>query len=358
LFEKAGYTGGRFEHAVKALSPNIHSEFLSLVDELNLSDSLTSLDNMGVLTEKGIKNFKGFSSLVDNLPEVDQNMYEEMEREVKENNFDIFNPSDHLLNLRDMRFSTYLGEKSDLFMRMIVGPLLDLTFMNPVDASRVSAEYGLFKLKFLLEITSEDALTFGKDEGIKVVTNVLERKARDLGVNFKLSTEVKRVEFDNENVVTYQKIGKEKQKSFDQIVFAMPLSQVNKISPLSVGQGLFYEPSKYYSLEGDLKSDKDIIFSKDKSANARLFFNVYHKEQQVFPINKEEKVDFDRFYDDYMLLEQTEEANPFPSISSGAEVPDLKQREGIYLCGDFYYYPCIETAVKTAQEVTKMITSS
>ena len=352
LFEKRGYSGGRFEHAVKGMTEDLHPEFLSLIRELRIEDSLIPMGDIGLLTEDGVINR---SVNPEKLTQKDREKYAEMKEFAFSFDFDPFNSDDDVSNLRNISFADYLGDVSDYFIKEIIDPLLDFTFMNPIDTTKVSAEYGLFKLRLVAEFGKDGSLTFSKDEGIKVVTNVLESKARREGVEFHFSTEVTNVENKS---VTYEKVGDENAEDFDVVIFAIPLSEVTKISSLEVDKGIFYESTKYYSLRGDKKTNKEIVVSRDKTANSRIYFDVYHNEQQVFPVDPSKEVDFNRFYYDYELLEETNEKNPFPVLKPGAEAPDLKQSEGIYLCGDFYYYPYIETAVRTAKKVVDMISSS
>ena len=352
LFEKHGYSGGRFEHAVKGMTEDLHPEFLSLIKELRIEDSLIPMGDIGLLTKDGIVDR---SINLEKFTKKDKEKYAEMKELAFSFDFDPFNPSKEILKLRNTSFADYLGDVSDYFIKEIIDPLLDFTFMNPIDLAKVSAEYGLFKFRLVTEFGKDESLTFSKDEGIKVVTNVLESKARSKGVEFHFSTEVTNVENKS---VTYKKIDNENTEDFDVVIFAIPLSEVAEISGLNVNEGIFYEPTKYYSLRGDKKTDKEIVVSRDKSANSRIYFDVYHNEQQIFPINPNRPIDFDRFYNNYELLEETDEKNPFPVLKPRAEVPDLKQDEGVYLCGDFYYYPYIETAVRTTKKVVNMISDS
>lgn len=86
-----------------------------------------------------------------------------------------------------------------------------------------------------------------------------------------------------------------------------------------------------------------------------MYFDVYHKEQQIFPFKLTEGINFNRFYNDYTILEETEEKTPFPVLEPKAEIPELKQTKGVYYCGDYYFYPHIETAIVTVKHILSEI---
>lgn len=202
---------------------------------------MSSLDNIGVLTKNGIIDFKGFDEIVKHLPEKDQEIYKKMKKEALQEDFNLFNPSERLVELRKVSIRDYVGNCSKKFLEKVINPLLSLTFMEPVDLKKISAEYGLFKLRLLYEFGKSNSQKFTKDEGIKVVTNVLERKAREKGVEFNLSSEVIGLSFSEENkLLTYRRAGKEREESFDKVIFAIPLKRIEQInSDLNTGRGVF-----------------------------------------------------------------------------------------------------------------------
>ncbi len=355
LLEESGYTGGRFEHAVKGMHADFHPEFYNIIDELGLSSSLVNLKKIGFLTDEGVQEFPGFSKLIENLSAKDKETYRKLKKDASDNYFHPFNPSEDLLKFRKISSEEYLENPSDEFLKSVIYPILSFTFMNPIDLSRISAEYLLFKTRLFSELSRENSQTFSKDEGIKVVTNVLERKIRKAGVNINLSTRVTGLDSKKRKTLHYESAGKKDSENFDVVVFATPLPIVEKMLSKKIGEAVSYEKTEYFSLDGDFKSDKDIILSDDKDSNIKVFFSVYHKEQQIFPERIGEEINFDLIYKDYTLFEKTEEKYPFPIIDKNAIIPNQKIEEGIYLCGDYYHYPYIETAVVTAKRVSDTI---
>ncbi len=353
LFEESGYTGGRFEHAVKVIHPEFHESFFELIEDLDLEDALVDFRGMEMLAEGNIVPFNGFTDCLSYFSDFDRSKYSKMEEEALKSHFDPFSPSGKLLALREISLADYLDGCSEEFINQVIHPLVSLTFMDPIDISKISAEYGLFKFRLISEFSRPNAKVFAKDEGIKVVTNVLERKARQKGVEFNLSSKVVTVE---DGVISYERAGKSGKKEVDLVVLAIPTGAIEKIIPHFSCNEVFYESTKYYSLDGEYKPERDILFSRADEKNMKVSFDVYHKEQQVFPNDMNKEVDFSALYKgEPMLLEETVEENPFPVIKPKANLPETMIGDGIYICGDYFYYPYIETAIATTERVVNEI---
>ncbi len=200
------------------------------------------------------------------------------------------------------------------------------------------------------------ACTF--EENVKTITSVLEKKAGDLGSEIHLSSKVVKIERINGGFrIQFEKGGEIGVEEAEKVVLAVPLLSVKKIFPqIDVGKRVFYENTRCFLVRGKLKTTKQVIMGMPHNeANVRFLFVAYPGEHQVYPMVKEEPVNFGVLYDDYEILGQREIESPFPIIAPDGKIPDMQSEEGVYLCGDFYYYPTINSAVVTAEKVAQLI---
>ncbi len=360
LFEKQAYTGGRVDHCVSVTTENFQPRLYKLLNELGLEEMKIPLlpTALAMLMGTEFLKYEDFPKMVASLPIADQEYFQKIMGEVMANSFDIENPSPRLLELRKISFAEYLKDASGQFKGMIIDPMMDFMFMKDLDLSKISADYGLFHIRFGMEMGSDQAYTF--EENVKIVTNVLEKKIMDAGSQVYLSSPVQQVHpLDNGFEITFDQDGSLQVVQVDKVILSAPLPVIARIFPaLNLSKDIFYEKTKCIFVDGKLKSERGIIMGvpANNIANLRFLFVAFPHEHQLYPMDIKKPINFDVLYDDYEILSEREIEAAYPLLAPGGKAPELATNiEGAFLCGDFYYYPTLDTSVRTAEKVAEMI---
>ena len=302
LFEKQSFTGGRIDYCVSITTPDFQPRLYALERELGLEEAEIPFlpSSIAMLAEKNFMGFEDFPKMVESLTPEEKNYYQKIMQDAMANSFDIDQPSERLLELRQISFAAYLKDCPPQLMGMVIEPMMGFTFMFPLDLSKFSADYGLFQIRFGAEMGGGRANTF--DENVKMLTNILEYKILDAGSKVCLSAEVKRVQKQGNGFEVYfEENGQDKTEHVDKVIFATPLSITKTIMPeLDLGDGIFYEKSKCIFVQGKLKTDRTVIMGVPfrNIANVRCLFVAYPNEHQVYPMDISRPVDFSVVYDD------------------------------------------------------------
>lgn len=361
VIEKDALIGGRINYAAAIASESFQTNIISLIKELGLdavkiplkkketgfvlkdivgSESLPlfTLKSSGV---RGTFSFLTFSQFVGSL------------------NFNAFSPDERLLKLRKISFGEFIKDHPKELKDFLIAMLRALSTVD--DMEEISADYGLNLIRMGLEIISGKGIGF-EDLNLTTICNVLIRKIEERGGRILTSSEVKRIIKNGNNgfVVDYRKINKEYRETFDQIVITTPLYTISEIFPeLNPKTNIRYSKMKVLIIKGKLKGEKKALFGfPENPHNIRLFLALNSAEHYLFPWSEKEEVNFDLFYENWMIISEKNLSPVMPIIPPNPVIPELKTEiEGAYICGDFYYYP-FDTPVQTAKQVAKMIIES
>ncbi len=356
IFEESAFGGGRFDHAIKILNKEFYPRFYDLIEKLNLEESLVPFGGIGVLTPEGVVDFPGFKASYDKFSPEDKKIYDEMEKEALAGGFDPFHPEERMLQLRNVSVEDHIKDCSEHFKESVIFPLISLTFMSPLDPSRISAEYLFFKFRLVSEFLKPEVEMFSKDEGLKVVTSVLERRLMEKGGEVSLFSTVKGVkEEEGKKVISFWKAGSEKKEEVDAVIFTTPLNRLREMDvDIDTGEGINYYETKYYSVKGEPITEKSTVLSE--TGNIKVFYDVYEEEQQIFPHDPEKETDFSLLYkENPVVIDETRVKSPFTVMAPGTRAPNIRQRKGVYICGDFYYYPYIENSLLTTEKAIEFL---
>lgn len=333
---------------------------------MGVEASLTPLGgkNIGIMNSEDIMAIteENLKKMVASFSKRDQEIFRKMKKDamkIKINPFEI----SEVKECRDMTMENYLQDASEAFIKEVVHVLLNFTFMHPIDLSRISALDGLFHLRIAMEYARPESKTFGKDEGIEIITSILEKKLRDEKVELNTSSQVKKIEDeDGKKLIHFEKNEKDFSEKVDKVLITVPATKVNEIDPeLDAGVGIFYEKTEYFFVEGEKRTDKRIILGSpnDNPSNIRFFFDTYNEGQQIFPMNKEKDIDFSRLYESYEIISKSEKSHIFPTFAGGVRAPEIRtNKKNIYLAGDYFYFPIIETALRTTEKAVKVMTQN
>jgi len=228
------------------------------------------------------------------------------------------------------------------------------------DLSKIGADYGLHLIRMGNEVMSGEAICF-EELNLMTLTNFLikeiEKKEGEILRNHPVKTITKK---DGGFEITFEALEGKGVETVDAVVFALPLVYIPEIFPeLKLKSNVQYYKSKILVLRGELKYPKRKLLMglPGNAFNLRLFLNFMAEEQYFLPWDDNKKIDLDFLYKDYKLVLE-KEILPLPWLPPNPQVPKLKTEiEGVFLVGDFYYYP-YDTAAHTSKMVADMITKS
>jgi len=358
LFDESAYTGGKIEYCVSVTSPSFQPRLDNLVGELGLGEAKNPFPPtlLALLYKTEMIKFEELPKMMESFSDEEKSFYQKITGEAMKYSFDVADPSPELAELRKISFDQYLKDCPPKLKAMVIDPLLNFAF-EP-DFTKLSADYGLFHVRFAMEMGSGKAYTF--EENLKIVANVLEKKIMDSGSEVSLSSKVERVEKEEGGFKIYfRKRGEEKTEKVEKVVFATPLFETERIFPeLKLPRGVEYRKSEVNLVRGKPKTERKVIMGipAENEANIRLLFQAYPSEHQIYPVDLKKEIDPSALYEDWEIIEKRKLEAAYPILVPKGEVPSLKNEiEGVYLCGDFYYYPSLETAIASAEMVAGMI---
>jgi len=360
IFEKSVAVGGRVPFCGAVATEKFHPKLISLIKELDLEELKIPL----LKKEQGFFTLEGEFLGLEKLPMVAMKSFGlkgmmyfmRLNQFINRVKFDVGDFDPKLVEIRNISFEEYLKDCPDVIRKMVVEPMMIFTYEE--DLNKISAEFGISHMRFANELGSGKAFTF-EENNIMTVTNVLEAKLREKGAQIFTSAEVKKINRRGEKFkIFYEKEG-EKIEEVDTVVIATALNEVKKIFPeLNLESDINYRDSKCIFVEGKLKwpEKKFIIGMPRNPANLRALFNIVPYTQLVYPMDEKKEMDLGELYQEYKIIDEKELKPAMPVIGPATKVPELKiNLEEVYFCGDFYYYPWLETAVATAEKVANLV---
>jgi len=361
IFEKESLTGGRIPYSGAIASEKFQKRAVSLIKELDLEELKVPLqqNDIAFLSGEGkIVELEEFQKRIQKTFSKDELAYlEKLNNFVNNLDFNIGNPGPEILKLREISFSEYLKDCPKSVMENVIRPETSFSFEQ--DFEKMSGDYGLSVLRHSNELVSGGSFTF---EGANMITvvNLLYKKLEEKKVPILTGTEVKRVQISGEKFLISFKGKKEKTEAeeVDKIVFSLPLFLIKEIFPeLEIETNIAYKDSKCLFVRGRLKYEKKFILGMPQNPfNLRGLFNVMLYEQLVFPIDEKKEVNLSPLYENYKIVGEKKLRPALPVVPPAPRIPDLKTKiEGVYLCGDFYFYPWSETSISTAEIVADLI---
>lgn len=361
VFEKEALIGGRVPYAGAVATEKYQPRLISLIKELGLEELKVPLKpaDIGFYTEEG--DFLGAEKMplllsrTLSLTEMYRSL--KLRRFVNRLRFHPLDPDPKLLELRGLSAKDYFKDFSEKMQKIMIDP--NKIFIFEEDLEKVSAEYFLSHVRLGNEFSTGKAFVF-EENTVMTVAHVLELKLRQGNCQTFTSAKVLQVKKEGEKFrIFYEKEG-QKEELVDQVVLATPLNETAKIFPdLNLETNIKYRKTKCYFADGELKwpKRKFLIGFPGNPANLRALFNVISYNQMVYPWDIEKPVNLEALYTKYSLTSETEIDPAMPIVPPAAKIPELKTEiEGAFLCGDFYWYPWLETAIVTAEKVTEMIT--
>ncbi len=356
LFEEGGTLGGRLKNCINLTNPKFNPKLYKLIKEFDIegADSSFTPDLMGIVHGKDVFGCD-IPGMLANLPPKEGEYMQKIMGEAMQSTFDPFNPSENLLRLREISFEDYLKDCPPALIEKMIKPMLVFTFLEDIDISKLSAEYCLFRIRFESEVINEKARTL--EEG-SVLSSLIEREASSSGMEACCFTEVEKVEKTECGFrVYYNHLGSRGEVDTKKVISSIPLNTAERVIPgLDIGKGVFYSSTKCIFLSGETKNDYRIYIGfPNNEANLRVLYLGEYEQHFLYPFYGEQPVDFSMIYNDYRVEREEWVREAFPSFSPGAKVPGVKTSiDGLYLCGDFFYYPSVETSIHAGEEAARI----
>ena len=364
IFEKEAIVGGRVPYCGTRLTESFHPRLLSLIKELGLEELLIRLQaKEQVFFTKGgeLIDKEKIISGVENFSLEEKKCLEKLNALMAGWKFDVKNPDKELIKLREISFQEFLKDCPKRVKETFIEPAL--AFVQEENLETVGAEFGASLLKFGQETIFGEPFVF-EENNPSAVVNILAFETEKMGSKILKATKVEGVKKEGGKFsIVFRKLGEEVQTiEVDKVVFATPLFETGRIFPElkmeEIDGKIEYKRSKCFFVDGELKYPevKVIMGMPGNPANLLALFNVVAETQLVYPVDQTQKIDLEFFYNNYSIVS---EYNLNPStlvIKPGAKISGpTTSVEGAFICGDFYYYPFLETSVATAEMVADLI---
>ncbi len=362
VFEKKETIGGRVPYCGAVTTEKFQPQLNKLIKELNLDVlkvPVTLKDQAFYTRESDFIGAESFIKLIFKELGV-RGTVSFMKASSFVNNLD-FNPQKpdpKLEKYKKISFADYLEKECSNRISSFVKDLASL-FLFEDDLSNISAEYGLCHLRWGNELATGKAFGF-EENNLMTVINIMAEKIKKESGEILNSAEVVSVKKQNEKfVVSYKVKGENKELEVDKVIAATPLNISQQIFPeLEITHDVVYATSKCFFVEGEMKwpERKFVIGLPGNSANLRAIFNVFPYMQMIYPRDNNQPVNLNAFYNNYKIIDEEEMSPAFSVFPPNCRIPEINTSlEGIYLCGDFYRYPTLESAVVSGEEAAKHI---
>ena len=363
IFEKEPLVGGRLPYAVAIASPRFYLRLSALIKELGLTEvkripliitkvafimpngKWVGMEALPlVLLKLGLKSVLYFLKLALFALRL---------------NFSVKKFDPRLVKLREISFEEYLKGCPEGLKDFLLRALRGFHCFPELNFSQVSASSMMVDLRFLTEIFFGTTRILKDENNLGVIAKALDQKIKEMGFPVLTSAEVKKVERKGEKfLLSYQREG-EKKEEVDKVVLATPLTVTKEIFPeLKLETNIWYPQIRSFSIEGKLKKPKRrlVVGLAGNPVNLGLVINTFPRLQHVYPLDKAKPIDFQSIYSEYKVIDEKILTSVLPIFPPGVKVPELKTEiKGVYLCGDFYYYPSLEMAIETGEMVAELI---
>lgn len=361
LFEESSITGGRLEYCVSLTSNHFQPHLYNLIKELDMEELSIpfSPKSLGMYVQGKVAPYSSMMKMIEEMPEDASQKINGLIKEAMESDFTVDDPSDNLKELRKISFAEYLKDFPKMAIQRFIMPMMVFTFKEKINLENFSAEYGLFQIRFGMEMAQDNVSTL--EEGVRILSDILEKESKERGAKIRLSTEVEKVEKTDKGFKIYfTRLGEKGTIEVENVLFAVPLNVIKEIFPeIEISDQIDYGSTKCLIGEGKLKTDKKMIMGTPANEqNLRFLFQGPYGTQYIYPYFEDKKVDLDAFYKDIEITQERTIENAFALLGPGADLPKVETNvKNAYLCSDYYYYPLIETSIVTAKKAVEKISS-
>jgi len=356
LFEKENLLGGRAAYSLGVMVESKDKNSMELIQELDLNSEKKriSMEKFGLWAQGKPNPMSEFQPAMQKILSPEElSILGEIQRYIGGLSFP-YNPdeeSEEVKKLREMSMQEWIEPYPPPLKMMLFDPILRLVFES--DYKKFSAAQGVNELKRFMEGMAMGDLCL-LEEGPFAITREVSRKLRERNQDILFSAEIIAVEESKNGFeVTYKEGGEEKTESAEYVVLAIPLNVTDKILDLSFD--VDYSTTECIILKGELKYDYQALIGADPGSPLRVLF-IPGREHYAYPMEVGQEIDLSQFYEKWTILGRKKLDSAMPLIPPGASTPSIKtEMENLYLCGDFYSWPCLDTAIFTGRKVAELI---
>ncbi|HIE33952.1 MAG TPA: FAD-dependent oxidoreductase [Candidatus Altiarchaeales archaeon] len=377
VFEKDAIAGGRAPKAIRIISKE-DTSILTLLNELDYTNiENATLDKFASYVSGKATTFTKFKPLF--FRETDLSFSEkimrrmasifthtdlrelrELQKYIDSLEFSFENNNAEVEKLHNISTEEWLNNYSENLRNLMLIPMLQITF-EP-NLSKQTAKYGVRQIREFFRIGWNGGYII--KGGPYAITKEIIKSIRNKGNDIEFLSEVKKVEeTSNGFEVIYEKYEipdedkTEEIEKFKYVVLSTPLTSTSKI--LGEDFKIPYISTRSIYLRGDLKEKWEVVIGPDHESNFRSLYTVVQGEYYVHPVKPERDVtNLNGLFKkgELKTIDIEEVPIALPRILPCSRIPSLEYNpDGIYICGDFYHYPSVDTSAATGFMVANEI---
>ena len=367
ILEKEERVGGRHRsevydgHIVDVgavfFSPAFEPNFFGYFRELDIEDELNvppiSSKNFGLYySGKVIPLTKPSITLSGLYPFSDLRKLGKFESYMKNIYFSYHRFGSEQLRNHEMSIADFFRARgfSDKFKDRFVQPFTAMYYVSPEEISAACA---------LRLMAHSSAVNIKPKSGISIVTKTLHQRLGDGVVTGAEATKV--TQGGGGFTITYKTDEQFKDLRVDVLVLAMPTFISNKLVP-QLNIKMDYSVACTEAVRGRLRSKfrKFLGILIPRADNPSNVFSIMmdKEDTEVSVVHIYQKpYDLSPYYEEgYEVIKEFYWVPTLPTPRPGSVFPNLETEiENLYICGDFYRYPCCEAATVSGKRVADMI---
>lgn len=255
--------------------------------------------------------------------------------------------------LRSISFEKFMAKYPPEIQQLIIKPVQMMC--SPDDYEKIDAETGIFFAWVIYAMKKG----YFMSRAPKVYADAFIKIAKELGINIHLNSEIQKVERGKKYKVIFSDGSTE---DADTVICSAPLTESEKI--LGINFGIEYSLMRGVFIKGDFKYKFPLILSAFPESNINVIYN-WGEHQVFYPLNNwlepksqnktpvELNIDY-LYKKEWEFIKEIRSSVGIP-LNLRKKTPDLKQGDNLYVCGDFYGYTGLESAVSSAFKVAEEI---
>jgi phytoene dehydrogenase-like protein len=336
-------------------APRLNPSFAALVEELGIETEVSPLSrfalqvgdkitamNQGALARSGFFTFKEFL------------LWLRLKRYLKKLTFDFENPSEKLQRLHGISMKEFAYKEAkfnDKLYHFFIQPFVSFAYVDPEE---IAADHGLFLFAY-----ATVPLLMPK-KGMGEVALALKSKLGEIREKARV-TEIQPKSSGGFTVRGERQEQGGFAQDFDICILATGCRGVKKLAP-QIDFEVYQSKTRGAILEADCNHYKKydiLLLSKFNNThgvhggelrhrpgkNTLAGFFLYHPQGDWEPI-----------VGHHQILEEVGWSPAISVMTPGCKVPDVSTKvPGLYMVGDFYRYPCVESCVVTARKAAECV---
>jgi hypothetical protein len=258
--------------------------------------------------------------------------------------------------LKEMSFEKFRSDYSPEVQQFVIDPVQMM--ISPDDFGKISAEVGLYFSWVIYALKKG----YFMSKAPVIYAEAFTKVAKKLGIVIHLESEVKKVGKEEKHKIIFSDGST---KYADVVVSACPLSKTGELFEKDFG--IDYSFMRAFLIKGRFRYKYPLSLSAFPESNVDLIYNwgeyqvFYPQYNRLKPISQDKtpiELNIDCLYKgEWEFVKEIRSSVGIP-FNLHHEIPSLSQGDDFYICGDFYGYPGIESAVHSGFNVAEKIIKS